>query len=68
MPTEEEQHVAIAGEKLRQFLDLGNNILAVRGEIQQQLDRQTERLSENFRNRVLVALYLKALARIIHDS
>lgn len=61
MPTEEEQHVAIAGEKLRQFLILADSILAVRGEIQQQLDQQSERLSENFRNRVLVALYLKAL-------
>lgn len=61
MPTEEEQHIAIAEEKVRQFLTLAENILSVRRDIQQQLHQQSQRLSETFRNRVLVALYLKAL-------
>lgn len=61
MPTEAEQHIAVAEEKLRQFLSLAENLLAVRRDIQQQLDQQSHRLSEKFRNRILVALYLKAL-------
>lgn len=61
MPTEAEQHIAIAEEKVRQFLTLAGNILSIREEIQQQLSQQVERLSQTLRNRVLIALYLKAL-------
>lgn len=61
MPTDDEQHIAIAQEKLRRFLTLADEILALREQVQQHLDQQDGRLNDTLRNRVLVGLHLKAL-------
>ncbi|NJL17671.1 MAG: hypothetical protein HC938_11225 [Nitrospira sp.] len=71
MPANEEQHIAIAEEKLRRFLALADDVLALRTQIQWQLDQQVRHLSHTLRNRVLVALYLKTLDsfdRLIVDA
>ena len=39
-PAERDQHIAIAGEKLRRFLTLADEIIALRQQIQQNLDQQ----------------------------
>lgn len=61
MSTPGEHHIAIAGEKLRQFLTLADDILDIRREIHEQLYQRVEDFSTNLRNRVLVGLYLKGL-------
>jgi hypothetical protein len=61
MSTPGEQHIAIAGEKLRQFLTLADDVLDVRQEIHERLDQRVEDFSTNLRNRVLVGLHLKGL-------
>ena len=61
MPTKEERHVALAEEKLRRFLILADDMLALRGQIQQQLGQATRNFSDNLRNRVLIGLHLKGL-------
>ncbi len=71
MPTDENQHIAIAEEKLRQFLTLADEVLALRAQIQQQLEQQAGLLNDILRNRVLVGLHLKALAsfdRLLVDA
>ena len=61
MSTPGEQPIAIAGEKLRQFLTLANDVLAIRQEIHDRLDHRAADFSTNLRNRVLVGLHLKGL-------
>jgi len=61
MPTEEEQHLAVVEEKVRQLLSLADQILSVREHINQELARQYERFSATLRSRVLIGLSLKTL-------
>jgi hypothetical protein len=56
-----DQHMALASEKLRQFLTLADEIIAVRQEIQRTLDQQGAGFGDTMRNRVLIGLHLKAL-------
>lgn len=61
MSTPAEQHIAIAGEKLRQFLILADQVLVMRQEVHERLNQRVEDFSANLRNRVLVGLHLKGL-------
>lgn len=61
MSTDEERHLAVAEEKLHQFLALAGEILSLRKQIQQRLDQQVVGVADTLRNRVLIGLHLKAL-------
>jgi hypothetical protein len=53
--------MAIAGEKLGQFLSLADEILTLRQQIQETLDQQGTGFRDTLRKRVLIGLNLKAL-------
>jgi len=63
MPDNEQEHLTIAEEKLRRFLLLAEEILSLRGAIQQRLDEAlaSATFTESLRNRILIGLHLKAL-------
>ena len=63
MPDNEQEHLTIAEEKLRHFLALAEEILSLRGAIQQRLDEAlaSATFTESLRNRILIGLHLKAL-------
>jgi hypothetical protein len=68
---ERDQHMALANEKLRQFLALADEIRALRQEIQRTLDQQGAGVRDTLRNRVLIGLHLKALdsfERLLMDA
>lgn len=63
MPENEQHHLTIAEKKLRRFLSLAEEILRLRGEIQERLNEALTSggFTESLRNRVLIGLHLKAL-------
>lgn len=71
MPTEAEQHLAVTKEKVRQFLCLADELLSIRGQINEELARQGDRFTTTLRGRVLMGLSLKTLDsfdRLILDA
>jgi hypothetical protein len=63
MPGTEQEHLAIAKEKLRCFLSLAEEILSLREAIQPRLNETltSGALTGSLRNRILIGLHLKAL-------